>query len=99
MSKTKKFQKFVKEVINDNIKGSYQMEADEARLGLIEEVGELMQLYKRQMRDHEHYDEVYFIGEIGDILHYLVRIMIAHDLTLDEVMDYNIEKIKERNNL
>ena len=71
----------------------------EIRYGLAGEVGELLEMYKKGIRDYKHYSKDEWIGEIGDILHYLTRLTKDHGFTLDEVIDYNIKKIKIRSNI
>ena len=68
--------------------------------GLAEEAGEVAGLYKRELRNlpkdqlrctHEHYVE-----ELGDVLWYLVGVAHTHNITLQEIWDYNIAKLEER---
>ena len=99
MSKNKEFERFVITAISPRIVDSWGMVKEEARLGLVGEVGELMEMYKKMLRDGRQYTDEEFAGEIGDIQHYLVRIMLSHGFTLDNIIDFNMEKIKRRNNV
>jgi len=101
MSKTTEFEAFVKKSIADRLQQVDVMDLSylEAHFGLMAEVGELMEMEQKTLRDGKIYSKKEYLGELGDILHYLTRIINDFNSTLDQVMDFNIEKIKKRNNL
>lgn len=69
-------------------------------LGLAEEAGEVAGLMKRVLRhfpqDQERITTENFIDEMGDVLWYLTACCVSHDVTLEEVWEHNINKLKER---
>lgn len=69
-------------------------------LGLAEEAGEVVGLMKRVLRnfpkDQERITTENFVDELGDVLWYLTACCIIHGVTLDEIWEHNIKKLKER---
>ncbi|SEL65472.1 nucleoside triphosphate pyrophosphohydrolase family protein [Nitrosovibrio tenuis] len=67
-------------------------------LGLNGEVGGLSTEYKKKMRDGDSY--VIFrqkiLEELGDIIWYLTSIATIQNISLSEVLEYNLKKIQER---
>ena len=68
-------------------------------LGIVGEVGEVIDCIKKGMRDEAPYDIEHIKEELGDVLWYICN--IATDLHIDiaEVIDMNVDKIKRRYNL
>lgn len=69
-------------------------------LGLAEEAGEVAGLMKRVLRNFPK-DKVAttkekFIDEMGDVLWYLVACCASHNTDLEEVWEYNINKLEKR---
>ena len=68
--------------------------------GLAEEAGEVAGLYKRELRnlpkDQERCTREHYVEELGDVLWYLTGVAITHGITLQELWDYNIQKLEER---
>ena len=64
-------------------------------LGLAGEVGELLNKVKKYYRDGEANDSG-IKGELGDILWYLAEFCSQSDFTLEEVAQYNLDKLKHR---
>tara|TARA_R110002020_G_C16195655_1_gene765839 strand:+ start:901 stop:1251 length:351 start_codon:yes stop_codon:yes gene_type:complete len=74
-----------------------EREMDYLMIGLANEVGELLGKYKKMIRGDENkqsYDG--WIGEMGDIMWYLIRLCDVLDLTLYEVMETNVAKLTKR---
>lgn len=70
-------------------------------LGLAEEAGEVVGLRKRELRqfgpkDVERSKREYFVEELGDVLWYLAAVCDVYGITLDELWDYNVEKLVKR---
>ena len=69
-------------------------------VGLVGEMGECANILKKVMRDSKftiiHDTKAKLADEIGDIFWYLV--VLCHELGLDpkQILEYNIEKLKER---
>jgi NTP pyrophosphatase (non-canonical NTP hydrolase) len=67
-------------------------------LGLAGEAGSLLTEYKKRLRDkdaHRLFKEV-FKEELGDILWYLSNVATKLGISLDEIANYNLQKIFER---
>ena len=65
-------------------------------LGLVGESGEVADLTKKWLYHQHEYNQQRFLDELGDVGWYWAMACKAHNLTLEEVMDYNIKKLKER---
>ncbi len=65
-------------------------------LALQEEVGELSQLFSKEILYSRKIDRFDVLSEMGDILHYLVAIGVAHDFTLEDIIEHNTYKIKKK---
>lgn len=64
-------------------------------LGLASEVGELMGVCKKEIRDDQLMPEE-FEKELGDIFWYLARLLDEEDISLVEVLDKNKRKLESR---
>jgi NTP pyrophosphatase (non-canonical NTP hydrolase) len=67
-------------------------------LGLAGETGELLSEYKKHLRDGSAHilfkDRV--VEELGDLLWYISDLATKFDLDLDEIAEYNLQKVRER---
>jgi NTP pyrophosphatase (non-canonical NTP hydrolase) len=69
-------------------------------LGLAGEAGEVADHIKKYMRDDDwvlsdaRREKVLY--ELGDVLYYLARMAIEADLTLEQVAQSNIDKLRQR---
>ncbi len=64
-------------------------------LGLAGEVGEVLELYKKELRDGKEIDDLLLL-EFGDVLHYLTIKIHERGMTLTEVAHANMHKLRER---
>lgn len=68
--------------------------------GLAEEAGEVVGLFKRELRnlpkDQLQCTREHYVEELGDVLWYLTGVAITHGITLQEVWDYNVQKLEDR---
>lgn len=68
--------------------------------GLAEEAGEVAGLYKRELRNFEkdraRCTTEKYVEELGDVLWYLVGVAYTHGITLEEIWNYNVQKLEER---
>lgn len=64
--------------------------------GLVSEVGEIAALLKREIRDNEEITIDKICLELGDALWYLSALTSAYGLSLDTVMQANLNKLKSR---
>lgn len=89
------YQVFVKNRLNKPVNYDSNMEV---LLGLATEVGELLDIYKKNIRYGTSIDKTGVIAELGDILFYLIGVMNILDstITLEKVMRYNITKLTLR---
>lgn len=71
-----------------------------AYIGLSEEVGEVMGIVKRMLRqgpnDAERCTREHLVEELGDALWYLTFVCNQEGISLNEVWEYNRKKLEER---
>jgi NTP pyrophosphatase (non-canonical NTP hydrolase) len=76
-----------------------EKQLQEILLGLASEVGEVLDVYKKQLRDNK-WDEAQFRkkvkDELGDLFHYLFSLLEVENIELREIIEDNIKKIEER---
>jgi len=65
-------------------------------LGLAGETGEVIEHIKKEIRGDGPLDQEKLKLELGDVLHYLVRIASHYGISVGDVMRANIEKIEAR---
>ena len=65
-------------------------------MGLCGESGEAIDIVKKWMAHGHELDREHFIKELGDIAWYLAEAATALDVTLEDVLQANIEKLKKR---
>ena len=65
-------------------------------LGLASEAGEVAGLMKKELRDRPEFSRDEWIAELGDVMWYLTRLCHAFGFTLEEVMQYNFDKLNSR---
>ena len=65
-------------------------------MGLCGEAGEAIDIVKKWMAHGHELDREHLAKELGDIAWYLAEAATALDLSLDELLDANIEKLKKR---
>ena len=66
-----------------------------AILGMASEVGELQGLYQKEYQGHE-FDEAHAKKELADLLWFIAEYCTAMEWCMEEVMQENIDKLKER---
>ena len=66
-----------------------------AILGMASEVGELQGIYQKEYQGHE-FDEAHAKKELGDLLWFIAEYCTAMEWCMEEVMQENIDKLKER---
>ena len=67
-----------------------------AALGLHGEAGEVTELIKKDLFKYRTISKTHLIEELGDLMWYLTTICTLYDINLADVIDFNLEKIKER---
>lgn len=64
--------------------------------GLNEEAGEVAGLLCREVYKKAEMPEYKWLEELGDVLWYLTAATLARGLTLEELWQYNVEKLEGR---
>ena len=67
-----------------------------ALMGLSGESGEAIDLLKKHLFHHHDLDKEKLILELGDIAWYLAEAATSLDISLEEILTKNIEKLKKR---
>ncbi len=65
-------------------------------MGLCGESGEAIDIVKKHLAQGHELDREKLVGELGDIAWYLAETATVLDVTLEEVLTRNIEKLKKR---
>ena len=65
-------------------------------MGLCGEAGEAIDIVKKWMAHGHELDREHLAKELGDIAWYLAEAATALDLSLDDILQANIEKLKKR---
>ena len=65
-------------------------------MGLCGEAGEAIDIVKKWMAHGHELDRDHLAKELGDIAWYLAEAATALDLSLDEILQANIDKLKKR---
>ena len=72
---------------------------DDPALGLPGEVGEVLELIKKDRRPLDRrklIDKEDLTKELGDVLWYMTRIATIYDISLSEIAETNIDKLTKR---
>ena len=65
-------------------------------MGMVTEVGEYMDALKKNLMYGKPIDKVNLREELGDVLWYVARACTALDISMEAIMDRNIEKLRAR---
>ena len=65
-------------------------------MGLCGESGEAIDIVKKWLSQGHELDRDKLIGEIGDVAWYIAEIATALGVTLEDVLERNIDKLKRR---
>lgn len=90
--KVKDYESFV-------VESAYMGLEDDAynAIGLAGETGEVCEWIKKaQFRKNPKFTEAMLKKELGDVQHYLTRIVLKHGWTLKEIMQENMDKLTTR---
>ena len=68
-------------------------------LGIVGEVGEVIDCIKKSMRDDTAIDVEHLKEELGDVLWYICNLATDYHLSIDDIINYNVEKLQRRYNL
>lgn len=67
-----------------------------ASLGLSGEVGEVNDIIKKWIFHEKELDETHLIKELGDVMWYISLMAESFGITLEEICERNIEKLRNR---
>ena len=87
------YQKLASRTINNDLTKVGQEK--HALHGLVGEVGELHSIYQKIYQGHE-FDEHHAMSEVSDMLWFIAEYCTAMGWNLDDVMQYNINKLIAR---
>lgn len=79
--------------------GKFDDDMTHALFGMQTETAEVTDLFKKSWFTPKRgttVDKERITDELGDILYYLTRIADLYQVTLDEIMEYNIKKLEKR---
>ena len=65
-------------------------------MGLCGEAGEAIDIVKKHLHQGHELDREKLVKELGDIAWYLAETAAALDISLEEVLERNIEKLRSR---
>lgn len=65
-------------------------------MGLGGEAGELIDLLKKVLHHGHDFERHKFVGEVGDVLHYLSGLCTMYDISLEECATMNLHKLGKR---
>ena len=65
-------------------------------MGLCGEAGEAIDIVKKHLAQGHELDREHLIKEIGDVAWYLAELATVLDISLEEVLQRNIDKLKKR---
>lgn len=68
-------------------------------LGIVGEVGEVIDCIKKSMRDEVPIDREHLKEELGDVLWYICNIATEAHIDIEDVVNANVDKLKRRYNL
>ena len=87
------YQKLASRTINNELtKKEQEMHALH---GLVGEIGELHSLYQKEYQGHA-FDEHHAMSEVSDMMWFIAEYCTAIGWSLDDVMQYNIDKLIAR---
>jgi len=65
-------------------------------MGLSQEVGQLQRLIKKTIFSNKKFEAAQIVEELGDIMRYMTVAMDTMGIRLEDIMDINIHKLRQR---
>ena len=65
-------------------------------IGMFSEGGEIGSEIKKAFYQGHELDRKHLMEELGDLMFYVVNLATLYDLSMENILDYNIEKLKKR---
>ena len=94
--KVKEYEQFVASCFNENPTNNKVLDFVHMTMALMSESGEFADIVKKAVFHSKETSKVDLIDELGDVLFYFMNICHFLDITLDDVMEANLIKIRER---
>lgn len=92
---TKTYDAFVQEMwFNDS--DSLGTQRVVAALGITGEAGEVAEIMKKSIRGDGGVEHTALAKELGDVLFYVTKMASLYDMTLGQIMEANIQKLRSR---
>jgi len=96
---SKNYQSFIESLSALDGKGANIERLLTASVGISAEGGEFMEIVKKMVFQGKPWDEhnrKHLIIELGDVMWYVMQACMALDVSLDEVVEGNVDKLKKR---
>ena len=96
---SKDYQCFIESISSLNAKGANIERLLTAAVGISAEGGEFMEIVKKMVFQGKPYNDdnrEHLIIELGDVMWYVMQACMALGVSLDEVVEGNVEKLKKR---
>ena len=93
-SNTEIFQREARRSLRDDL--PYEAMCSNMCMGLAGEIGEVIDIMKKHIYQGKELDITDVIEEVGDVLWYIANFCNVNNITMDECMESNIKKLRER---
>jgi len=96
---SKDYQSFVESISSLNGKGANIERLLTSAVGISAEGGEFMEIVKKMVflgKPWDEHNRKHLIIELGDVMWYVMQACMALNITLDDVIAGNVEKLKKR---
>ena len=96
---SKDYQCFIESISSLNAKGANIERLLTAAVGISAEGGEFMEIVKKMVFQGKPYNDdnrEHLIIELGDVMWYVMQACMALEVSLDEVVEGNVDKLKKR---
>ena len=96
---SKDYQSFIESLSALNTKGANIERLTTAAVGISAEGGEFMEIVKKMVFQGKPWNDdnrEHLIIELGDVMWYVMQACMALGVSLDEVVEGNVEKLKKR---
>ena len=96
---SKNYQSFIDSLSTLDGQGAHIERLLTASVGISAEGGEFMEIVKKiifQGKPWNHDNREHLIIELGDVMWYVMQACMALDVSLDEVVEKNVNKLKKR---
>ena len=95
VSSFSKFQVFTKKLESSKVHVK-SLSSLHSAIGCAEEAGEILGLFKKETFYGKPIDKDELIEELGDLFHYMSRLMYNYELSLTDIIQANVNKLGKR---